>query len=72
MRTNKKSLDWKRMSVLEIVFWSGALIISLVNILLILRGNNFLLYNFYICGISVIAIVIFTIVLIRKSKGKNK
>jgi hypothetical protein len=71
MKTNKTSFDWKTISMLEIAFWSGAIIISMVNIMLILRGKNFLSYNFYILGISVIAIVIFTIILIRKS-GENK
>jgi len=72
MKTSKTSYDWKMISMLEIAFWSGAIIISLVNILLILRSRNFLSYNFYICGISIIAIVIFTIVFIKKSKEKTK
>jgi len=70
MKTNKASYDWKTISMLEIAFWSGAIIISLVNILLILRSKNFLSYNFYICGISVVAIVIFATIFMRKSGGK--
>jgi hypothetical protein len=72
MKTSKAPYDWKLMSMLEIAFWSGAIIISLVNIMLILRSNNFLLYNFYISGISVIAILAFTVILIRKSRENKK
>jgi hypothetical protein len=72
MKTKKTSYDWKLMSMLEIAFWSGAFIISLVSIILILRSNDFLLYNIYISGISVIAIIIFTIIFIRKLRENEK
>lgn len=64
-----RHFDWKLISISEIAFWSGVIIISIINIILTLRNKDVLSYDFYISGISVIAIIVFTIILIKKKKS---
>jgi len=54
-----KNPDW---STLAIGFWSGVAVISLVNIAMILVHHNQFLYDEYILGISLVAILIYAII----------
>jgi len=63
MKTNKMHFDR------NISFWLGVAIISLINIVLYLLHKNQLAYNLYILGVSIITLIIFTIILIKKKKG---
>lgn len=67
----KNKTDWKLISMLEVAFWSGIIIISIINIILNIKQNNVLLYDFYISGVSIIAISIFMVILIKKRKIKR-
>jgi len=41
--------------------WSGILIISVVNIVLIIAGRNQPLYDWYILGVSIIVLIVITL-----------
>jgi len=41
--------------------WSGILIISVVNIVLIIAGRNQPLYDWYILGVSIIVLMVITL-----------
>lgn len=64
MKTNKLHFEW------NIIFFLGVAVISLINIVLILRHKNQLAYDYYILGISIIIIIIFSIILNKKKNGK--
>ena len=53
-----KDFDWK---LLSIGFWSGVAVISLINIVLIVVHHNQFLYDEYIFGISIAAIIVYVI-----------
>ena len=62
MEKQKTHFGW------SIGFWFGVAVISLINILLILLRMNQLAYDFYISCASLIALVLFSIILIRRKR----
>lgn len=53
-----KEWDW---SIFYIGFWLGVAVISLINIALIVVNHNQFLYDWYILGVSTIALIVLTI-----------
>lgn len=62
METNKIHFEW------NIIFFSGVAVISLINIGLILLHKNQLAYDFWILGVSIIVLIVFTLILIKRKK----
>jgi hypothetical protein len=61
-----KGWDW---ITLGIGFWSGIAVISLINIALIVVHHNQFLYDEYIFGVSIVAVIVY-LVLRRRSAGQ--
>jgi len=66
METNKIHFDW------NICFWLGVAIISLINIALNLLHKNQLAYDLYILGVSIIVLIVFTIILIKRKRKEAR
>lgn len=62
METNKLHFEW------NIIFFLGVAVISLINIALILLHKNQLAYDFYILGVSILVLIIFTIILTKRKR----
>jgi hypothetical protein len=60
-----KEWDWK---LLGIGFWSGVAVISLVNIVLIMENHYQFLYDEYIFGVSIVAIIFYVILRSRSTQ----
>ncbi len=65
MGKNKIHFDW------SIGFWSGVAVISLINITLCLFHKNRLAFDFYILGVSIIVLIVFAIILVRRKRKEG-
>ncbi|HUH78786.1 MAG TPA: hypothetical protein VLY83_02700 [Methanoregula sp.] len=63
-----KDWDW---IVMDIGFWMGVLVISLINIGLIVLNRNQLEYDIYLLAVAGIAAFALTVVKSRKAKGQT-
>lgn len=61
----KKGLIW------IVGFWTGIIIISLLNIALILFKKDQMTYNLYISGVAIFILVLFLAVRSRRKKNQN-
>ena len=60
-----KDWDWSQMAI---GFWSGVAVISLINIAMIVVHHNQFLYDEYIFGISIVALIVYVIVRCRSAR----
>lgn len=61
-------MDNNKLELLSIGFWSGVAFIGVINIILNLLHKETLAYNLYIFGLSIITLIVFKIIQVKRKK----